>query len=258
MIGSMILLEHQPLPVRRTTTWKQAMARCATLRRGRENGGSRVCLAGAYARNGAQMNWLAHVFLSEPSLDFRLGNLLADVVRGPQLDNMSPEFLRGVRRHRAIDSFTDAHDVVKRSRARIDTSRRRFSAVLVDVFYDHLLASRWNRYSSVPLERFTTDFYAEVKAARIPLPESAQTMLDRIVRHRLLESYAEVEGVHRSLHRLSMRLAARWNKPFALEAAVEDLIARRDAFVEDFDEFFPQLIRHAASLPEARVPQPPV
>jgi acyl carrier protein phosphodiesterase len=204
------------------------------------------------------LNWLAHVFLSEPSLDFRLGNLLADVVRGPQLEKMSPEFLRGVQRHRAIDSFTDAHVVVRRSRARVDASRRRFSGVLVDIFYDHLLATSWNRYSHVPLEHFTTQFYADAKTTRLPLPDNAQTMLGRIVRHRLLDSYMEVEGVHQSLRRLSMRLAARWKKPFALEAGVEDLIAHQAAFAADFDEFFPQLIQHAAANPDARVPQPVV
>jgi acyl carrier protein phosphodiesterase len=194
------------------------------------------------------VNWLAHVFLSEPSLDFRLGNLLADVVRGPQLEGMSADFLRGVSCHRAIDSFTDSHAIVKRSRARIDASRRRFSGVLVDVFYDHLLASRWDRYSSVPLDRFTADFYAEVSTTPMTLPETARIMLDRIVRHGLLESYAEVAGVERSLRRLSMRLSQRWkHRQFALEAAVEDLRLHEAAFAQDFDEFFPQLMEHTGT-----------
>jgi acyl carrier protein phosphodiesterase len=194
------------------------------------------------------VNWLAHVFLSEPSLDFRLGNLLADVVRGPQLEGMSADFLRGVSRHRAIDSFTDSHAVVKRSRARIDASRRRFSGVLVDVFYDHLLASRWDRYSSVPLDRFTASFYADVSATPLALPETARIMLDRIVRHGLLESYAEVAGVERSLRRLSMRLSQRWkHRQFALEAAVEDLRLHEAAFAQDFDEFFPQLMERTGT-----------
>ena len=28
------------------------------------------------------MNWLAHVFLSEPDIEYRLGNLLADIGYG--------------------------------------------------------------------------------------------------------------------------------------------------------------------------------
>ena len=82
------------------------------------------------------MNWLAHVFLSEQNLEFRLGNLLADIVRGEQRSGMSADFLRGVQCHQAIDSFTDSHPLVRRSRARIGAEQRRFSGVLVDVFYD--------------------------------------------------------------------------------------------------------------------------
>lgn len=177
-------------------------------------------------------------------MEFQLGNLLADVVRGPQLERMNAEFLRGVQRHRAIDSFTDSHPIVKRSRSRIAATRRRFSGVLVDVFYDHLLATRWDRYSSVSLEAFTARFYMDVSDARIELPEPAQTMLDRIARHGLLESYVRVAGVERSLRRLSMRLAERWNRRFTLEDGVEDLVTQQAAFMEDFDEFFPQLVLH--------------
>jgi acyl carrier protein phosphodiesterase len=80
------------------------------------------------------VNWLAHVFLSEPDVEFRLGNLLADIVRGEELRRMSPDFQRGVLRHMQIDAFTDAHPLVKRSRSRISPESRRFSGVLVDVF----------------------------------------------------------------------------------------------------------------------------
>lgn len=65
------------------------------------------------------MNWLAHVFHSEPEVEFRLGNPLADIVRGKELRRMSPGFRLGALRHRQIDAFTDAHPVVKRSRSRV-------------------------------------------------------------------------------------------------------------------------------------------
>src|SRR5689334_20268067 len=60
-----------------------------------------------------RMNWLAHVFLSKPDVQFQLGNLLADVVRGPQRDAMSADFVHGAAWHKAIDAFTDAHLIVK-------------------------------------------------------------------------------------------------------------------------------------------------
>lgn len=197
------------------------------------------------------LNWLAHVFLSEPDVDFQLGNLLADVVRGPQREAMSPTFVRGAVCHKAIDAFTDAHPVVKRSRARIASEHRRFSGVLVDVFYDYYLARNWQQYCSITLAAYTSAFYANVAARRIELPPDARAMLDRIMRYDLLGSYARVEGVEHALRRISSYLTSRWKKPFALERATRDLIAHEAEFGADFHEFFPALRAHVANRRES-------
>ncbi|MET0533530.1 MAG: ACP phosphodiesterase [Steroidobacter sp.] len=187
------------------------------------------------------MNWLAHVFLSEPDVEFRLGNLLADIVRGEELRRMSAGFQRGAQKHKRIDAFTDSHPVVKRSRTRISRDYRRFSGVLVDVFYDHLLATSWNAYSPIVLDAFTAKFYADIESSRMELPSSARVTLDRIIRHDLLGSYRRIEGVERSLRRISAYLSSRWRREFELERGVTDLIAQREGFEADFAEFFPQL-----------------
>jgi acyl carrier protein phosphodiesterase len=189
------------------------------------------------------LNWLAHVFLSEPNVEFRLGNLLADIVRGEELRRMSAGFQRGAQKHKQIDAFTDSHPIVKRSRARVGPEFRRFSGVLVDVFYDHLLAIHWNTYSPIVLDAFTAKFYAEIESSRIELPSSARVTLDRIIRHDLLGSYRRIEGVERSLRRISAYLSSRWQREFELERGVADLVAQRAGFDADFAEFFPQLQR---------------
>lgn len=189
------------------------------------------------------MNWLAHVFLSEHDVDFRLGNLLADLVRGEERAGMSAGFLRGARCHKAIDSFTDAHALVRRSRLRLGAQYRRFSGVLVDVFYDYFLATRWSEYSSVPLAAFTADFYLAARNRRMQLPRDAQATLDRIIQHDLLGQYAHIEGVESSLRRLSTYLSARWKRDFALGASISVLREQESDLAEDFAAFFPQL-RH--------------
>lgn len=195
------------------------------------------------------MNWLAHVFLSEPDVEFRLGNLLADIVRGEELRHMSANFQRGVQKHKQIDAFTDAHPLVKRSKARVGAGYRRFSGVLVDVFYDHLLATNWDKYSPIVLDAFTAKFYADIEARHIELPSSARVTLDRIIRHDLLGSYRRIEGVERSLRRLSAYLSARWEREFTLEKGTADLIAHRAGFEADFAEFFPELQAAVAARP---------
>jgi len=194
------------------------------------------------------VNWLAHVFLSEPNVEFQLGNLLADAVRGPQRDAMSADFVRGAACHKAIDVFTDAHAVVRRSRARIGSDYRRFSGVIVDVFYDYFLARSWRVYSSEALGDYTASFYANVQARRIELPADARTMLERIIRYDLLGSYARVEGVERALQRISSYLNSRWQRQFELDRSVRDLRAHEAAFAADFAEFFPALQAHVSSL----------
>lgn len=189
------------------------------------------------------MNWLAHVFLSEPTLEFRLGNLLADLVRGDERAGMPPDFLRGAVRHKAIDAFTDSHPTVRRSRARIDARYRRFSGVLVDIFYDYCLARHWGTYSTEPLTAFTARLYAEIEAHPIALPEAARTTLDRIVRHDLLGQYARIEGVESSLRRVSMYLSKRWGRNFELERSAQQLLTYEAEFDADFAEFFPELQR---------------
>jgi len=194
------------------------------------------------------LNWLAHVFLSEPTVEFRLGNLLADLVRGDARSAMSAEFLRGARCHKAIDAFTDSHPVVHRSRGRISPSHRRFSGVLTDIFYDYCLASEWERYSPLPLDTFTSVFYAAAKRQPLDLPPDARSTLDRILEHDLLGQYRRIDGVENSLRRLSMYLARRWGRDFALATAVQDLVAHEAVFAADFAEFFPELRTHVAQL----------
>ncbi|MBY0524681.1 MAG: ACP phosphodiesterase [Gemmataceae bacterium] len=187
------------------------------------------------------MNWLAHVFLSEPDLDFRLGNLLADIVKGRDRHGMSDAFLRGTRCHQVIDAFTDFHPVVHRSRARVRDAHGRFAGILVDVFYDHFLARDWDRYTSEPLHVFTSRFYASIQAQPVALPGEARMAVERMIADDRLGSYRQIEGIEASLLRISVRLSARLGQTFEVERAIAELTDNDIGLAADFAEFFPQL-----------------
>jgi acyl carrier protein phosphodiesterase len=194
------------------------------------------------------LNWLAHVFLSEPTTDFRLGNLLADLVRGEDRARMPAEFLRGAACHKAIDAFTDSHPIVLRSRGRIDARYRRFSGVLLDIFYDYFLARSWSRYSSEPLDVFTDEFYTAAQRHRLELPLDAQATLDRIIKHDLLGQYQRLTGVENSVRRVSTYIQQRWKRDYALQDSVAELTRHEHELAGDFAEFFPLLRAHVATL----------
>ena len=193
------------------------------------------------------MNWLAHLLLSEPTPEFRVGNLLPDLLTREQIRQLPAHFLPGVRCHGLIDSFTDSHNAVRRSISRIEPPYRRYGGILVDVFYDHFLANDWSDYSEVSLEDFAREAYASIAACRHDLPPSIVPRLQLMTVENWLCSYREIAGVTHVLHRLGGRL----RRPFDLGASVNFLERHKEDLYRDFKIFFPELIAHVASSQRA-------
>lgn len=184
------------------------------------------------------MNHLAHLRLSPPDPHWRLGALLGDFVRGTDLSAHPEGVRRGIELHRAIDAFTDAHPVFTQSRRRIDGPLRRFSGVLVDVFYDHFLLRRWNELGcGSHAAEFASDAYALLRDHRELLHGAIHTHLDRMIENRWLEKSADVDGVRTVLGRIAMRM----RREIALEGGADLLRRDYDAFADDFDSFWPDV-----------------
>lgn len=190
------------------------------------------------------MNWLAHLLLSEQNVESRLGNLLGDLVKGSARQELNSNLQQGIKCHQVIDAFTDTHLVVQRSKARICLGYRRFAGILVDVFYDHLLAKNWSEYSNVPLEQFTAQIYESFQAYQGKIPAAASEVIARMAAEDWLGAYRNVTGVENALERISKRLSMRFSRSFMLNQAVSELITHYGEFEHDFQEFFPELFSH--------------
>ena len=105
------------------------------------------------------MNYLAHLFLAGTHPEMILGNFIADHVKGSDVLNYSENTRKGISMHRAIDTFTDQHPVVKQSISRLRTDFRKYSGVIVDMYYDHYLSAHWDEYSPVDIHTFTKARY---------------------------------------------------------------------------------------------------
>ena len=70
-----------------------------------------------------------------------------------------------MRLHRLIDSFTDSHPIVRGSVARISEKYHWFSGIIIDIYYDHILAREWLRYSLETLDNFAARMYGGARAA---------------------------------------------------------------------------------------------
>ena len=186
------------------------------------------------------MNWLAHLVLSERSPTFRIGNLLPDLMTWQELLEVPQGFRDGIECHRRIDAFTDRHRVVRRSLQRIVPPYRRFAPILVDIFYDHFLSVNWSNHCPQPLNEFIGEVYASFETQGKLLPQPTRAVLEQMRAENWLGSYREIAGVQLTLERVARRL----QRTVTLGDAIYELEENYEAIRRDFDEFFPELLRH--------------
>jgi acyl carrier protein phosphodiesterase len=190
------------------------------------------------------MNFLAHVSLSGDNPKIMVGNFIGDFVKGRNLlEQFEPEIAKGIELHRAIDAFTDSHPIVAQSKNRLRPTYRHYAAVIVDMFYDHMLAKNWDQYHATPLDLYTQQTYQTILSFEPILPEHVKYMLQHMIPGNWLLNYAHVEGIHRALS----GMARRSKYESKMELAVNDLQKNYDSFTKEFEIFFPDLQQHADS-----------
>ncbi|MEY4904537.1 MAG: hypothetical protein RLZZ292_2352, partial [Bacteroidota bacterium] len=106
------------------------------------------------------MNFLAHLFLTQHNEDWMIGNMIADFIRNKDLPFLHEGVREGVMIHRKIDSLTDNHALIRQGTHRMQTHYHKYAPVIVDIYYDYLLANQWERYTEQSLRDFTTNVYA--------------------------------------------------------------------------------------------------
>ena len=187
------------------------------------------------------MNYLAHLYLSEPTEQAWLGSLLGDFVKGPLDDRYAADITRAIVLHRKIDSYTDAHPLVLASRARISAARRRYAGIMVDMFYDHFLAKYWREFHDEPIGVFTARVYGILRSRHDLLPPRLQFMAPRMAQSDWLCSYANVASIHAALDRIGHRLKRRNRLP----GSADELVQHYNALEADFRAFMPQVRQFA-------------
>lgn len=183
------------------------------------------------------MNYLAHIYLSGGDDDLKIGNFIADSVKGKKFISYPEKIQKGIILHRAIDTYTDSHPVVKKSVTRLFKDYSHYSRVIVDILYDHFLAANWKDYSVVPLEQYVSDFYSLLHRYFDVLPKRVQNFLPYMEQENWLFNYATVEGIGKILSQMNIRTGNRSR----MNLAVNELNIYYTEFEEEFRIFFKDL-----------------
>ncbi|TYB79742.1 acyl carrier protein phosphodiesterase [Bizionia myxarmorum] len=188
------------------------------------------------------MNFLAHIYLSNNQKQVTIGNFMADGIRGKKYKEFPKNIQIGMLLHREIDTFTDAHPVVRQSTKKLHENYGHYSGVIVDIFYDHFLAKNWTTYSEVPLADYAQNFYELLQDNFDILTPRIQNMLPYMIDGNLLTSYAEIDGIQFVLEGMNRRT----NNKSNMHNATHELVKYYDEFESEFRLFFEDLQVFAA------------
>ncbi len=183
------------------------------------------------------MNYLAHLFLSGNNEGLIIGNFIGDFVKGDDYLEFPLPIQKGIKMHRFIDHFTDHHPQVHASKQYFVAEFDKYSGVLVDVFYDHLLAKHFSDFSDQALNELATEKYRILNKNRQHLQPGALRFLAYMMQYNLLETYKDIQVIHQVLEGLTARIHER----VILQQAVPLFLKNELALKEQFGLFFAEI-----------------
>ena len=86
------------------------------------------------------MNYLAHAYLSFNQPGMVVGNIISDHIKGKKQYDYPLPIQKGIRLHRAIDTFTDSHEAVRQAKQYLKPAVGLYSGAFIDIAFDHFLA----------------------------------------------------------------------------------------------------------------------
>ncbi|MCF8461040.1 MAG: ACP phosphodiesterase [Flavobacteriales bacterium] len=179
------------------------------------------------------MNFLGHIFLSPNDDEILLGNFVADSVKGNPEKFYSGKIVDGIRFHRAIDEFTDNHQLVKQGVERFRKTQGRYAPVVIDVIYDHILASNWNEFHPEELNVLIQYVYQRLEAQNAHFPAQVKHYFPYMKAQNWLFNYQFEWGILKALEGLDRRSTNQTKMHLALDVYKES----EAEFLAEFREF---------------------
>jgi len=155
----------------------------------------------------------------------------------PDVTWFPPRVIAGIRLHRAIDVYTDAHPEVLAAKALLPSPYRRYAGILLDMWFDRCLARDFPRWSAQPLPEFSAALRALLWRQDALLPPALRRFRGYMEAHGLPAGYADDAVLDEALGGIGQRLS-RLNP---LDSALPVLLEREAELHGRFEAFFPEV-----------------
>ena len=182
------------------------------------------------------MNFLAHSYLSF-SEEQLIGNMIADFVKNRDVARLPESIQKGIKLHRAIDTFTDAHSLIHEAKAPFRPLVRLYSGAFVDVAFDYFLANDTAENSQREWQEHSQRVYAVLRRYEEFLPEVFKKVLDKMQQDDWLYNYRNEWGIDYSFRNVV-------NKAQFLDKTINvfpAFLANKDFLREKYEIFFPEI-----------------
>ncbi len=154
------------------------------------------------------MNYLAHAYLSFNNPDILVGNMISDYIKGKKQFDYPLPVQKGIKLHRLIDQYTDAHAATHELKSFFRPHYRLYSGAFADVVYDHFLANDKNEFNTeAVLEQFTLLTYRVLEPYAELFPPPFKKMFPYMKEQNWLYNYRYTWGIEKSLGGVVRRAA---------------------------------------------------
>ena len=152
------------------------------------------------------MNYLAHARLSFGDPHLLIGNLISDFVKGTAQYRYPIAVQKGIRLHRAIDTFTDEHAAVKEIKSIFQQDYGRYAGAFADVSMDYFLANDEQEFSDENvLHQFVIETHQHLENSIELLPENFHPVFSSMKQHFWLFHFRNTAGMEKSFKNLVKR-----------------------------------------------------
>ena len=187
------------------------------------------------------MNYLAHAFLSFGNAPVLVGNMISDFVKGKKKLEYPLSIQKGIQLHRAIDTFTDAHEATKKAKEFFRPVYRLYAGAFVDVVYDHFLATDDNEFTDTSLSAFALSVFKTLEEYILIFPEKFANMFPYMQSQNWLYNYQYKWGIEKSMGGV-VRRSAYLNES---ETAFQVFETNYEVLKELYLQFWPELKNYA-------------
>ena len=184
------------------------------------------------------MNYLAHAYLSFNNTDLLVGNIISDYIKGKKQFDYPAGIQAGIKLHRAIDEFTDNHEVTFEIKKYFKPAYRLYAGAFADVVYDYYLANDYNEFMGEDsLKVFTQKTYKILQTQTDQFPPKFAAVFPYMHTQDWLYNYKFNEGMQKSFGGLARR--AKYIDE--TDTAYQTFLHNKDFIQDWYNIFFPQV-----------------